>query len=144
MSVEDPRKVLRSIHEALNKRDVEKAVSFFADDVVDVGPDGTFKGKAEVKRHFEFLLHQVTEFKLIETGIYAEGNVVTHEYVTEGATKEGKLSFSSVAVAEIKNGKVQRIRSYYDRLAIAKQMARGVIATRAVNAIIGQMEKGLR
>ena len=73
MSLEDPRRVLQSIHEALNKRDVDKAASFFADDVVSVGPDGTFKGKAEVKRHFEWMLHQALEFKLTEVGIYAEG-----------------------------------------------------------------------
>lgn len=143
MSIQDPREVLRSIHEAMNKRDLDKAVSFFADDVVSVGPEGTFKGKAEVKRYFEWMLHQATEFKLTETGIYAEGNVVTHEYVIAETLKEGKMSLPAVAVAEIKNGKVQRIRSYYDRLAVAKQLARGVIATRAVNSIIGQMEKGL-
>ena len=143
MSVEDPRKVMRSMHEALNKRDVEKAVSFFADDVIDVNPDGTFKGKAEVKRHLEWSLNQASEFKLIETGIYAEGNVVTHEYVIEETLKEGKMSLPAVAVAEIKNGKVQRIRSYHDRLAVAKQLARGVVATRVVNSIISRMEKGL-
>jgi limonene-1,2-epoxide hydrolase len=143
MSADDPRQVLRSIHEALNKRDVDKAVSFFADDVVSVGPNGTFKGKAEVKRYFELMLHQATEFKLTETGIYAEGNVVTHEYVIEETVKEGKMSSPSVAVAEIKNGKVQRIRDYYDRLAVAKQLAKGVFATRTVNSIINQMEKGL-
>ena len=143
MSAEDPRKVLRSIHEALNKRDVEKAVSFFADDAVSVGPEGTFKGKKEIRRYFEWLLHTYSEFKLKETGLYVEGNVATHEYVTEGATKEGKGSAPCVVVAEIKNGKVQRLRNYYDRLSIAKQMARGIVATRAVNSIINRMEEGL-
>jgi ketosteroid isomerase-like protein len=143
MSEQDPGKVLRSIHEALNKRDVDKAVSFFADDVVSVSPEGTFKGKAEIRRYFEWLLHQNSEFKLTETGLYVEGNVVTHEYVAEATTKDGKGSLPCIAIAEIKNGKVQRIRNYYDRVTLAKQMAKGVIATRAVNSIISQMEKGL-
>jgi limonene-1,2-epoxide hydrolase len=90
------------------------------------------------------MLHQALEFKLTEVGIYVEGNVVTHEYVIEETLKEGKLSLPSVAVAEIKNGKVQRIRSYHDRLAVAKQLATGVVATRVVNSIINRMEKGLR
>ena len=148
MSAEDPRKVLRSMHEALNKGDVEKAVSFVADDVVGITPDGTFNGKAENKRYFEWMLHNAAEnklsdLKLTETGIYAEGNAVTHEYVMGGTTREGKMSVPAVAVAEIKNGKVQRVHMYYDRLALAKQMARGVVATRTVNAMISRMEKGL-
>jgi ketosteroid isomerase-like protein len=136
------------MHEALNKGDVEKAVSFVADDAVAITPDGIFKGKAENKRIFERMFKQAAEYKvsdlkLTETGIYAEGNVVTHEYSMEGTTKQGKMSVPSVAVAEIKNGKVQRVRMYYDRLALAKQMASGVVATRTINAVIGQMEKGL-
>jgi hypothetical protein len=46
-----------------------------------------------------------------------------------------------VAILEIKDGKVQRFSNYYDRLTIAKQMAKGIIATRAVNSIVDQMKK---
>jgi ketosteroid isomerase-like protein len=144
----EPRKILQDMHEAMNKRDFDKAVSFFADDAVDASPDGTFKGKAEVKRHFEWMAKQaekagVNDMKLIEIGIYAEGNMVTHLFAMEGTTKNGKMSIPSAAVAEFKDGKVQRISSYYDRLALAKAMASGLIATRTVNAIVSQMEKGL-
>jgi hypothetical protein len=54
------------------------------------------------------------------------------------------MSVPCVAVAEVKNGKVQRVQVYYDRLALAKQIAGGVVATRTVNALINRMEKGLR
>ena len=50
MSEGDPRKMLQDMNEALNKRDFDKAMSFFADDAVEVSPDGMFNGKAEVRR----------------------------------------------------------------------------------------------
>jgi ketosteroid isomerase-like protein len=148
MSGVDQRKVLQDMHVAMNKRDFDKAISFFADDAVDVSPDGTFKGKDEVKRHFEWMAktaakNGVNDIRLTEVGIYVEGNVATHLFSMDGTTKKGKMSVPSVAIAEFKNGKVQRISSYYDRLALAKAMATGVIATRTVNAMVGQMEKGL-
>jgi ketosteroid isomerase-like protein len=148
MSGVDQRRVLQDMHAAMNKRDFDKAISFFADDAVDVSPDGTFNGKAEVKRHFEWMAktaakNGVDDIRLTEVGIYVEGNVATHLFSMDGTTKKGKMSVPSVAVAEFKNGKVQRISSYYDRLALAKAMASGVIATRTVNAMVGQMEKGL-
>ena len=143
MSGEEIKRLLRDIHVALNKRDADKAASYFAEDVVSVSPEGTFKGRQEVKRYFTWLLGQYSEMKLNETGLYVDGNVAIHEYVTEGTTKEGKGSAPCVAIGEIKDGKVQTFRNYYDRLGIAKQMARGIIATRAVNSIVDQMEKGL-
>jgi hypothetical protein len=85
----------------------------------------------------------VKDIKLTEVGIYGEGDVITHLYNMEGTSKKGKFSIPAVAVAEFRNGKVQRVSSYYDRLTMAKQMASGVIATRTINAIVGQMEKGL-
>jgi uncharacterized protein (TIGR02246 family) len=143
LSGEEIKRLVRGVHEALNKRDVDKAASFFADDVVSVSPEGTFKGRQEVKRYFTWLLGQYSQMKLNETGLYVDGNVATHEYVIEATSKEGKGSAPCVAILEIKDGKVQRIRNYYDRLGVAKQMARGIIATRAVNSIVDQMEKGL-
>jgi len=143
LSGEEIKRLTRDVHGALNKRDADKAVSYFAEDVVFVCPEGTFKGRQEAKRYFTWLLGQYSEMKLNETGLYVDGNVATHEYVTEATTKDGKGSAPCVAILEIKGGKVQSFHNYYDRLGVAKQMARGIIATRAVNGIVDQMEKGL-
>ena len=143
MSTEEIKKTLRSIHEALNKRDVDKAVSFFAEDAIQIIPEGTFKGKNEIKRYFTWLLKQYTKLTLTETEIIVEGNKAAHVYVIEGTTTRGKERVPCVSVLEFKNGKVQHLSSFYDRLSIAKQMARGVIQTRTVNAIVKRMDKGL-
>jgi ketosteroid isomerase-like protein len=141
------KKILQDIHEALNTKDFDKAVSFFADDADDVSPDGAFKGKAGIKHHFEWMAEaaakaNVSDIKLTEVGVYGEADVLTHLYNMEGTSKKGKFSIPAVAIAEFKNGKIQRISSYYDRLTMAKQMASGVVATRLIKTIVGQMEKG--
>ena len=92
MSGQVVKRLLRDIHVALNKRDADKAASFFANDVVYVGPEGTFKGRQEVKRYFTWLLGQYSEMKLNETGLYVDGDVAAHEYVIEATSKEGKGS----------------------------------------------------
>ena len=149
MSTMDPRKVIQDYQEAINKKDLDKAMSLVADDVIAVVPEGTLKGKAANRRYFEWVLkvpaeNKITDNRFVETAIYAQGNVVTFEYSVEGTTKKGKMSVPAVAVAEIKDGKLFRVHNYYDRLAMAKQMASGVVATRTINAVISQMEKGLR
>ena len=149
MSVDDPRKVLRGLHEALNKRDLDKVTSFFADDIVGTSPEGIWKGKAENRRYFEWMFksaadNKVTDVRLVEKAMYAQGNVVTHVYSMEGTAKNGKLNVPCVAVIEVKDGKITHAQIYYDRLTLAKQIASGVVATRAINAVVNQMEKGLR
>jgi ketosteroid isomerase-like protein len=85
-----------------------------------VSPEGTFKGRQELKRYFTCLLGQYSEMKLNETGLYVDGDVVAHEYVVEATTKAGEGSAPCMAILEIKDGKVQRIRNYYDRLGVAR------------------------
>ncbi|MGD0805478.1 MAG: nuclear transport factor 2 family protein [Candidatus Bathyarchaeia archaeon] len=149
MSGEDPCKVLQGIHEALNRKDIDGAISFTADDVIATSPDGIFKGKVENKRYFEWSFRRaeeskITNLKFTELRITASGNLVTHEYLMEGTTSGGKMSVPCVAVAEIKDGKVWRVQTYYDRLLLAKQASSGFIASWVVNSVSSQMEKGLK
>jgi ketosteroid isomerase-like protein len=95
MSAEDPRKVLLSIHDALNRKDLDGAVAYLADDVVGKSAEGTWKGKAENKRYFEWMFksaaeNKVTNVKLTSIGIHADGNLVTREYLMEGTAKGGR------------------------------------------------------
>jgi ketosteroid isomerase-like protein len=134
---------IRGIQEALNSRDVEKAVSFFADDATMIVCEGTFKGRDEIKRRFAWLLQQWSDLKVTEKELILEGNHVAHEYVIEGTTREGKGSFPGVAIYAFGNGKVQQVHDYYDRLPIARQLAKGWVARRIISSVIEQMEKGL-
>jgi len=137
------RGAIRGIHEALNNRDVEKAVSFFADDATMIACEGIFKGREEIKRRFTWFLRQWSELKVTENKLILEGNRAAHEYVIEGTTREGKGRFPGVAIYAFGNGKVQQVHDYYDRLSIAQQLAKGWLARRIVSSIIERMEEGL-
>ena len=53
MSEEKIVNIIRDFVEVYMKRDVEQTLSFLTEDVVWVQPEGTFKGKAEVRRLLE-------------------------------------------------------------------------------------------
>jgi len=55
-----------------------------------------------------------------------------------------KYNILCLCIYEFKEDKIQHVRTVYDRLLEAKQLAKGPIAKTAVNSIIKQMEKGLR
>ena len=44
---------------------------------------------------------------------------------------------------EFRNGKVQRVDDYYDRLLIAQQLANGWFEKKVVNGVANRMRKGL-
>jgi len=142
MSEEENARNARAFLEAFLKKDVEKALTYFQDDATLETPDGTFKGKNELRRAFvaetQFPDLKVTDYGV---GMLSKGNIGVYEF-TEEATYQGKkLSVHVASVAEMKDGKFQSMRNYYDRLSIAKQAVKGWMATRAVNSIINEMEK---
>ena len=51
------KSIVNGFGEAFVKRDVEKMLSFFAEDAVWVSPAGTFKGKEEIERILTCLLY---------------------------------------------------------------------------------------
>jgi ketosteroid isomerase-like protein len=105
-------------------------------------PEGTFRGKNELRR-FIVAQSQFPDIKVVDYGVgmLGKGNMGVYEF-EERATYQGKkISAHIVSVVEFKNGKLQYMRNYYDRLSIAKQVVKGRLATRAVNSIINELEK---
>ena len=136
-------RVIRDIHEAINKGDLEKALSFFADDATMITCEGTFTGKAEIRRRFTWFVQQWSDLKVIEKDLILGEDRVAHEYVIEGTTPHGKEHLPGAAIYVFGNGKVQQVHDYHDRLTLARQLSRGWLARRTVSSIIERMEKGL-
>ena len=134
---------VRGVHEAIMKNDVEKLASFFEDDASVTDPVGTMKGREGVRRWMKWISGKFPKVALRETRLIVEGNVAAHEYALEGTTPD-KMTVSSpgVAVYEFKDGKIQHVRNFYDQLGIAKQLAKGVLAKKAVKSIEDQFKKG--
>jgi uncharacterized protein (TIGR02246 family) len=146
MSKEQLISMMRKFKDAYNKKDLEKTLSFFAEDADWVNPNGEFKGKEEIKNYFKWAFEINPDQKIIESGvkIIAEEDKAVYEHILEGSFEGMKYQILALCIYESKGSKFQHLRSAYDRLSLAKQLAKGPIAKTAVNSIINRMGKGLK
>ena len=146
MAKEEIISAIRNFKDALNKKDIEESLSFFTEDADLIDPNGVFKGKEEIKHYFKWVLETSPDHKSIESGvkIIAEEDRAVYEHILEGSYKGMKYNILCLCIYEFKGDKIQHIRTVYDRLSMAKQLAKGKITKTAVNSIINRMEKGLR
>jgi len=146
MSEKKIESLIRSFEEAVAKRDAEKMLSFFAEDVVWVCPHGTFKGKEEeLKRLLTWDVQIIPNVKIRNAGlgIMVKGNKAVHEHVFEGIYEGTKFELLTISVYEFSDEKIQQFRFYEDRLSLAKQLAKGWLQKKIINAVVNRMEKGL-
>jgi len=143
MSVEENRRILSDLHTALNSRDLDKALSLFADDASwIVMPGGTCYSKAEIRKYLEKTMKTYEKFNLKEIHPpVVSGEMATHEFMFEVKMKgRPEASVPSVVVAEFRNGQISQIRNYIDKLEAAKQLATGTVAKRAVASVAKRVE----
>ena len=141
------KSIIRNILEAFNKKDLVGMLSFFADDATYVRSEGTFRGKEEIKRYYTWTFSNYSEITLTDKVIIVEGDKAVLEWAIEGTSVRGggkKLQLQGLDLFEFKNGKVQQVHIYQDRLLIAKQLASGWFEKTVINAVVNRMEKGLR
>ncbi len=138
--------VIRAWGAALETKDVEKALSFVADDAVWMNDEGTFKGREEWKRYSTWLAKRLGETKFKDTGIgvMVKGNKAVWQFTLEGKTLDGmKFEVPSVCLYEFENEKIFQHATISDRLTFAKQVAKGAVQKRIVNSMVNAAEKGL-
>ena len=140
------KSIIRNILEAYNKKDLTSMLSFFADDATYIRSEGTFRGKEEIKRYYTWNYSNHSEISLTEKSIVVEGDMAVLEWAFEGTSVRGggkKARLQGLDLFEFKNGKVQEVHIYQDRLLTAKQLASGWFEKTIINAVINRMEKGL-
>ena len=148
MSEEKIENAIRDYVDALEKNDVDRAVSFFADDAVWHAPEGEYKGKEEIKRYVTWLIspERVQDIKFNDTGIgiVVKDDKAVYEHIGELTYEGATIREPSVCVYKFRDGKCVYHRSIYDRISGAKQGVTGFIAKRVVNSVLDQLEEGLR
>lgn len=145
MANEKIETIIHDFIEASVKGDIEKALSFFAEDATYVTPWGTFKGKNEIRRFLTWNAQTVTDFTVTDSGIgiMVQKNKAVYEHIV-GATMEGvRGKVLAMCAYEFSDGKIQHLRMVADRLSMAKQVAKGPLARKVVNAVVKRTEKGL-
>jgi ketosteroid isomerase-like protein len=144
MSDEKIPGIMRDFVKAMAEGDVEKMLSFVTEDAVWTNPNGTFRGKAEVKRYLTVLLGTMRDVTVTEcgNGIIVQGNKAFFEHVIAG-TIEGKRGEGLAMCAyEFSDDKIKEVRTTYDRLLMSQQVAPW-FGKWMVNFIVKQAEKGL-
>lgn len=142
MSIEENARIAKEFHEAVNNRDLEKAMGFFSDDASwIVMPGGTCYTKEEIRKYLARIIKQYDKFVLKDIHPpVVSGNMLTHEHTIEVKLSNGAEGFiPAVVVMELSNGKISQVRHYIDKLEAAKQLARGPLAKRAVAAVAEQV-----
>ena len=128
MNEKETSRVIHDFLEAYLKQDVDKTLSFLTEDVVWIQPEGTFKGKNEVKHLLSWLPQSFwwgrMKFRDTGVGILVNGDKAVHEYMIEGVSSEGAgyearaLTWTILAIA------VAYAKKRMERQIFAKSTAR--------------------
>jgi uncharacterized protein (TIGR02246 family) len=143
LSIEENSRILSDLHTAVNNRNLDKAMSLFADDATwIVMPGGTCYSKDEIRKYLEKIMKTYEKFNLRDIHPpVVSGEMATHEFMCDVKVKGGpEGSVPSVVVAEFRNGRITQIRNYIDKLEAAKQLAKGIVGKRAVASVAKQVE----
>lgn len=129
---------------AFEDRDVERILALFADDAEATMAPGTFRGKAAIRRLFEWEVRLSPAVTVKDTGlgtVVAGRSVVSERQVSE--TAEGvPYTTDAVTILEFDDaGLIRRYRSYYDKLAVMEQIASGLpgVRGRFARTLIGYL-----
>jgi len=143
--------IIRDFWDAYDERNVEKMLTFFAEDAVWFSPVGTFKGKEGLRRVLTWDTQIMPTSKSSSSciGIMVKGNKAVSEGISEGDYEGKKFEEPGITVFVFSNDKIQHIRLFYNKLSMVKQVAMqytgiiGWFARRIVNYIVKSGEKGL-
>ncbi|MFQ5996442.1 MAG: nuclear transport factor 2 family protein [Dehalococcoidales bacterium] len=136
--------IMRDFVKTMEKGDVDKMLSFLTDDAVWVNPNGTFRGKEELKRYLTVMFQNTQDMTVTEcgNGIIVEGNKAFFEHVIGGTVGGRRAEVLAMCAYEFSGDKIKEVRTTYDRLLMAQQAATG-LGKWMVNMIVKQAEKGL-
>ena len=145
MADEKIASIMREFVKTLGKEDIEKTLSYFTEDGVWINPNGTFKGKEELRRYLTVLSESMQDVTVTEcgNGIIVQGNKAFFEHVIAGTMKGERAEVLAMCAYEFSGDKIKESRTTYDRLSMAEQAATG-LGKWMVNLIVKQAEKGLR
>ncbi len=137
--------IMREFVKTMSDGDVEKSLAYFTEDGVWVTPNGTARGKDELRRYLTVMYDQMRDIKVTECGIgiIAQGNKAFFEHVIAGTMQGKRAEGLAMCAYEFEGDKIKETRTTWDRLSMAQQVVSG-LPKMMVNMIAKQAEKGLR
>jgi len=132
MATDLERQIKDVIYAGLNEHDVEKYVSFHADDVIVNAPDGTvMRGKEDMRTYFKNFFAAFPDVKFELVSFLSSGNLQCDEWIMTGTHKgdymgipatEKKVTIRGITVRNMKGGKAGPASFYYDSAHLMRQL----------------------
>ncbi|MCL6472811.1 MAG: nuclear transport factor 2 family protein [Firmicutes bacterium] len=138
-------RITLELDRAIEKEDIETAVSFFADNCVIEVLGLTLTGKDGARRWFKWLYRFLEEFKIIPVMAMTEGNTIFEEYILDAKGDDGTVIKSKQAEVTVfdDNLEIKSLRIYFDRFDFASLVAKGIVAKGILREITRTSLKGL-
>ena len=140
-------RILKSAAEldsALEERDRDRVLSFFAEDCEIELLGVTLKGKESASRWLDWLYDHLKEIKFAPRAILVEDNIFFEEFTLEGTTSSSnQITSKQAEVLAYEDGKLKSLRLYFDRLDFAETISKGPISRWLVKLLINTSLKGL-
>jgi ketosteroid isomerase-like protein len=141
---EEIMRVAKELDEALEMRNIDRIVEYFADDCQIELLGLTLTGKVGVRKWLNWIFQNVAEIVLEPVTIMVEDDTFFEEFRVEGTLHDGaKVESKQSEVLVYENCLVKQLRLYFDRLDFAKSVARGFVSRTVVNKLIKESLKGL-
>ena len=137
---------------ASQDRDVERMLALFADDAEVTMAPGTFRGKAAIRKFFEWEVRMAPVATSSDAGLgmAVVGRSVVWECQISERVQGVPCTTDAVRILEFDDaGLIRRYRSYYDKLAVMEKIASGMsgasgwVARALIGYLVAQGRKGL-
>jgi ketosteroid isomerase-like protein len=139
------KRLVREFLAAYERRNMEKALAYLTDDATWVTPVAKYVGKDKVRRYLGWEFETVPSLTITETGagLMVQGNQALIEHTLAGTVRGEPCRWLAICAYEFEDGKIQEVRTVYDRLTLVQQSATGWLESRIVDAVASQTESGI-
>jgi ketosteroid isomerase-like protein len=137
--------VARDFLKAFEAKHLEQVLFCFSDDAVWISPEGTFTSHSQIEYYLGSQVNQADDMKIRESGngIVVEGNRAFIEHMISYRRFGERIDYTVLCALELRDGKITRIRTVYDRLSLENKLVRNRISKWAINRALKQAEKRL-
>jgi len=145
MAEKEIENIIRNLIDSLEKKDIDKTLSFFTDDAAWFTAQGTFKGREEIRRYVTWMVNTLKDLKFTfdGVGILIQGEKAVAQSTFDALYNGIKIKVGNVCTYEFSEDRIKNHWTIIDRLSLAQQAAKGPIERMAVKNIVAQSEKGL-
>lgn len=145
MAEKEIENIIRNLIDSLEKKDIDKTLSFFTDDATWFTAQGTFKGREEIRRYVTWMVNTLKDLKFTfdGVGILIQGDKAVAQSTFDALYNGIKIKVGNVCTYEFSEDRIKNHWTIIDRLSLAQQAAKGPIERMAVKNIVARSEKGL-